>query len=49
MGRVMFQRAVAHQGAILELDMRTWANGTYIAILMVDGINAANIKLQRMK
>lgn len=49
MGRVMETRIVPPQGAILELDMRTWANGTYIANLVIDGIDAANIKLQRMK
>lgn len=49
MGRVMETRSVPTQGAILELDMRTWANGTYIANLVIDGIDAANIKLQRMK
>jgi len=49
MGRVMVTRSVAPHGAILELDMRNWATGTYLANLVVDGINAGSIKLQRMK
>lgn len=49
MGRVMVSRPVAPQGAILELDMRYWSSGTYLANLRVDGINAGSIKLQRMK